>query len=110
MILHKRKKCVQGILIIWFILISTYLVLVLLVGFHKVIALCLITMFLLLGVQLLLVNSILLHQLNTLFPNEEEGSRFKREKCFLISTLVLFTISYLLMVVRNVALFKIFLA
>lgn len=41
-----------------------------------------------------------------MFPSEEEGRKFKRERCFLISTLVFFTISYFMMVVRNILLFR----
>ena len=99
---------VNTIVICWTILILVYMVASLfLADATEAIAIFLIFLYALLGAQLLIVNFILLHQLNTLFPTEEQGrSKFRREKCFLISTLVFFSISYILVVLRNSILFS----
>ena len=52
-----------------------------------------------------MVNVVLLKQLNTLFPSNLH-SKFRREKCFLFSTLGFFTSSYLIMVTRNSLIFS----
>ena len=57
--------------------------------------------FSLLGIQLLILNVLLLRQMNSLFGK----NRFMKEKSFLICTLVFFSISYLMSVGKNVLLY-----
>lgn len=59
----------------------------------------------LLGVQLLIINFILLKLMKLLFSQQIIESSFKHEMRFLLSTLVLFSISYLISVFRNLAIF-----
>jgi len=64
--------------------------------------------FTLLGIQLLVVNFLLLKQINKLIGSKEEADKkFAKEKNFLISTLIFFAISYLLFVIRNLIIFTI---
>ena len=94
------------ILIVWFLLVTTYMVGIMFIGLVKIVAIFLITVICLLSIQLMIVNYILMKQLNTLFPTKEASRKFRREKCFLISTLVLFTISYIIVVLRNIFFFN----
>ena len=59
-------------------------------------------MFGLLGIQLLVVNIILLNLMKNLFGSHLLEKNFKHEMRFLISTLILFSISYLVSVLRNI--------
>ena len=65
-----------------------------------------IIIFLLLGIQLLSVNFILLRRINRLFGAEAD-TKFKEEKRFLMTTLIFFSISYLLTMAKNVLIFDI---
>lgn len=94
------------ILVVWLLLIMTYMVGIIFKGLVKIVAIFLITVICLLSIQLMIVNYILMKQLNTLFPTKEASRKFRREKCFLISTLVVFTISYIVVVLRNIFFFK----
>ena len=53
-----------------------------------------------------MVTCILLKQVNSLFPSSE-SKKFAGEKGFLICTLTFFSLSYLIMVLRNVISFEI---
>lgn len=65
-------------------------------------------LFFLLGVQLLVVNFLLLKQINELLGSKEEADKkFATEKRFLISTLVFFSISYLVAMIKNIIIYEI---
>ena len=63
------------------------------------------TLFGLLGIQLLAINIILLNLMKNLFGSHLLEKNFKHEMRFLISTLILFSISYLVSVLRNIFIF-----
>ena len=62
-------------------------------------------MFTLLGIQLLVINMLLLKVMKRIFGEHVMEKKFKHELRFLISTLVLFSISYLVSVFRNLLIF-----
>lgn len=65
-------------------------------------------LFTLLVIQLLVVNFCLLKQINKLLGSKEEADKkFAKEKNFLISTLIFFSISYLMFVIRNIIIYSI---
>ena len=62
-------------------------------------------MFSLLGIQLLAINLMLLKLMKRIFGEHVMEKNFKHELRFLISTLILFSISYLVSVFRNLLIF-----
>lgn len=105
--LQKQRRYSFILIAIWVVLIIGFII-----GgeefdaFVNAIGECIV--FTLLGIQLLVVNFLLLKQINKLIGSKEEADKkFAKEKNFLISTLIFFAISYLLFVIRNLIIFTI---
>lgn len=62
-------------------------------------------LFLLLGIQLLIINRVLHNQMKAIFGKKMVDEKFKHEKRYLFITLVSFSISYLIDVLRNMVIF-----
>ena len=85
-------------LVVWAIIMLGYITAVVIPYQNQYAALLDFISFSLLGIQLLILNVLLLNQMNSLFGK----NRFMKEKSFLICTLVFFSISYLMSVGKNV--------
>ena len=102
----KWRRFIRLILVVWtfFVLVYVVLAIVFPEKYQIYVASYEIILFAILGAQLMAVNCILLKQLNSLFPSTVQ-SKFRREKCFLISTLSCFMMSYFVMGFRNLIVF-----
>lgn len=104
----KRRAWFMWIMITaWGLLITTYIVLVFVYRreMSTEVACFEFVLYSLLALQLLVINCILLRQLKTLFESNE-AEKFKKERHFLLTTLIFFSLGYLMMDLRNVLIFK----
>lgn len=89
---------------VWLLLTAGYFYLILQEKFDDA-AVAESVLFGLLGIQLLVINICLLRLMKRIFGEHVMEKKFKHELRFLISTLVLFSISYLMSVLRNLLIF-----
>ena len=98
---HRKDMYFNILLVVWILIVILYFMAILFFDQYTIFLIDVIS-FLLLAIQLLILNWWLLHLMNQLFGKID--LKFKSEKRFLISTLIFFSISYLLLVVRNLTL------
>lgn len=102
--LVRKRYIFHGLLAFWLLVTVIYLGLIL-EDWYRWASLGETILFSLLGIQLLIIDYVLQKQMNALFSQQTIENSFKHEKRFLISTLVLFSISYLVSVLRNLTIF-----
>lgn len=87
------------LLCIWSLAIAVY-IFTIIFKLDQVVAIIETVLYALLGIQLLIINCVLLNKVNQLTPTGSKD-KFKSEKRFLIATLIFFSLSYLTSLVRN---------
>ena len=101
----KNKRNFNILLGFWILALIVYTVL-LIINNHKAIVIDEIVLFCLLGIQLMVINCILMKQLKTLFDGQMQD-HIKSEKRFLISTLTFFSLSYFIGIIKNILIFNV---
>ena len=91
-------------LVVWLLMTGGYFIFIVDENFADA-AVAETVLFSLLGIQLLVINICLLRLMKRIFGEHVMEKKFKHELRFLISTLVLFSISYLISVFRNLLIF-----
>ena len=102
--LYKKRYIFHGLLVAWLILTSVYFYFIL-AQWYEMSTIGETILFSLLGIQLLIINIKLLRIMKRIFGEHIMEKNFKHELKFLISTLILFSISYLVSVLRNLFIF-----
>ena len=102
--LIKKRYIFHSLLVIWIIFIGVYIYFL---ASHEYewAAFGEMFLFFFLGIQLLVINFILLRLMNRIFGAHMLEKNFKHENRFLISTLILFSVSYLVGMGRNLVIF-----
>lgn len=90
--------------VIWILLLGSYIVSA--NRNYTYGAICSMILFILLGGQLLAINGMLNSQMKKIFKERMNDDTFKKEKRYLFITLVSFSISYLIDVIRNAVLWE----
>ena len=102
--MYKKRYIFHTLLAVWLLITLGYFYFILEQNFADA-AIAETVMFSLLGIQLLVINICLLKLMKRIFGEHVMEKKFKHELRFLISTLIVFSISYLVSVFRNLMIF-----